>query len=190
MNMNKRSLWRIASLCFLIAGCFALTSCFGDDEDEPSSSDPNAVKTINVDYSVKLGESWFDYFDIKLTYLDEEGEPVEVALSKDNRSWSKSMTFQPKKAPKNFALTVVRFPKHDHPEINSSETYMFTKELSADFYALKKDGTVITNITSDLKAYSVVDNKVENVSGFTLNSWTNSSATNIFTFSKSWDGKY
>lgn len=167
-------------LCIIMTA-FGMVSC-GETED----NDPLAIKSINVEYNLNLSQNWFDFYDVVVTYLDENGQSKSLTVTE---KWNFGFSMSPNNAPRNYAFSVVATPKKDHPEINDAQ-YILSQEIDADFFCYRYDGTVFKELSSDLCAQKLTSNDVLTFSGSQFKDYLESGSRNLMSFSKSWDGKY
>lgn len=126
----------------IFAIAFGTTSC-DKVNDFLEEHDPNDVKSVNVEYSMELSQTWFDYFDIDVTYYDEKGQPNTLRVTE---KWNYSFSVKPKNAPHNYVFTVVATPKSQYPEIDGNQ-YIFSQDIQARYYTVRYDGSIPTGQT-------------------------------------------
>lgn len=179
--MNKSLLWRLMAFFMVIGGAVTLTSCFGDDDDD-NPDDPSAIKTIIIDYHVDLSQTYYDFYDVDVTYLDEKGQPQTVRITE---TWEYHREIKQANAPKNYALNVVLNPKKDHPEINSDDyyQYLFTTDITAKLYNLRYDGSVSNNFN-----YSANNINTFNIKAWQLRNAMKEGVDNLFSFTRTYNG--
>ena len=170
-------------LLLFVAVGFA--SCNSEDD-----LDPMAIKSINAEYSVKLNQLWFDYYDIQIQYRDERGELSSFALT-DPEEWSYSFSLKPEKAPQRYSFKVLATPRKDYPAIDNNMKYVFEKDIVYEFYSIRNNGEVYKELHGDLYPFSGSVNDDENCKGSELS--TRMGSDHMYTlcgFDRTWDGKY
>lgn len=182
MNKICSRLTKAMLLLFVAVG---FVSCNSEDD-----LDPMAIKSINAEYSVKLNQLWFDYYDIEIQYRDERGELSSFALT-DPKGWSYSFSLKPEKAPQRYCFKVLATPKKDYPDIDNNSRYVFEKDITCEFYSLRNNGEVYKELSSDLAPYSGSVNDDESFNGSELLTIMRSNHTyTLCGFDRTWDGKY
>lgn len=104
------------------------TSC-GDDNDEPSV-DPQPVlpAKIAIGYSLELGDGWWDFFDIEVTYTTATGA-IETKTIQKGWTYVGKVNYQD--ALTEYSFTAKATPKADLPEIDENTKYNFDKDAKA-----------------------------------------------------------
>lgn len=173
----KRWIKYLASMIVFFGACGLMTSCDKVD-DILDTHEPTDVKSVNVEYSMDLSQSWFEFFDITVTYYDEKGQEQSLTVTE---KWEYSFSVKPANAPKNYVFTVVATPKKEHPEIDKPQ-YILSENIHAKFYAIRYDGSIVasgdlhqvnkdwtyTDTISDTILRSRLTRGADNVFGFTL----------------------
>jgi len=137
IKMKKLNLIVMAIFCIAFVSV-GLTSC---EELENALADPNDLKSVNVEYSLKLCQTWYDYYDIRVTYYDEKGDPHTVTVTD---SWEYSFSVRPKDAPGNYVFNVLAVPKKEHPEFDQLQ-YILSEDIEGHFYGIKYDGSIFNS---------------------------------------------
>ena len=162
-----------------------LASC---DTEEPAA--PLAIKSINAEYSVQLGQLWLDYYVITVEYRNNRGEFKTFNLT-DTEKWSYSFSLSPENAPKDYCFRVLATPKKDYPEIDDNVKYVFEKNITCEFYSVRYNGEIFKELSSDLYPFSSTTNQDEIFTGTTPSNRMNGNHTwNLCNFSLNWDGKF
>lgn len=104
-----------------------LTSC-GDDDDEPEKPDnPNKAEYLNVAVYIDLGDAWYDFFDISVTFTYVHGKNVTTSISQDSK-YVESVAYAT--APTSYDLKIVATPKSPLSSIDDAKTYDFSKAIT------------------------------------------------------------
>lgn len=112
-------------------------SCGGDD-DNNEPEEPKAVAYYDVKYVTELGEDWFDFFDVAITYVNIAGkettEPIEM-----NTVFSTKIEAAMAPNTINFRIHVTR--KASHPSVDPDQRYHFAGNAQVWVQAYLKDNT-------------------------------------------------
>lgn len=177
----KNSIKFIAVIVISMATLVGFASCDKDD-----NSDPLAIKSINVEYTLDLNQTWFDYFDIAVTYFDDKGKQNTLTVTE---KWSYKFSVSPKVAPKNYLYTVVATPKNNLPEIVGTQ-YILSTDIVGDFFCYRYDGSVFKELSSDLHPFQLTNTDVLTFSAEQFKDYLEGGSRTLMNFTKSWDGKY
>lgn len=132
-------------MVFAMATSFTLTSC-GDDDDDPKLPDTpttdNSIATIEIDYSVNLAQTYFDFFDVTVEYTDKNGKNITETIT---ANWSHSGSMAYKDAPETFICNVTATPKANMPEIESGKDYDCNCRILATVSGMNAAGVVNQN---------------------------------------------
>lgn len=133
----KSTLFKTLAIMMGMVMSFSLVSC-GDDDDDKEPEDPKAVAYYDVKYVTDLGEDWFKFFDVTITYVNGAGEEKTDAIEKDTDISDK---IQANVAPNtiNFKIHVVR--KATIPEVDPNIPYHFAGKAQLFVQAYLKDST-------------------------------------------------
>lgn len=170
----------LAIMLSIFAATFAVTSCGEGDND------PLDVKSVNVEYSIELSTTWYEFYDIDVTYYDKAGKNNTIRVTEN---WNYSFSVKPKDAPSAYVFVVVATPKTDIPEISGSQ-YVFSENIVGKFYGIRYDGSTYQELWSDLHPYTLTETDVLTFSAAQLNDYLDGGARKLMDFSKSFDGKY
>lgn len=163
-----------------IVAAFAMTSCGEEDHD------PLDVKSVNAEYSLELSESWYEFYDIDVTYYDQTGKKNTLRVTEN---WNYGFSVKPKDAPKNYVFTVVATPKTELPEITGSQ-YVLSENIEGKFYGIRYDGSTYNELWSDLHPYTLTETDVLTFSASQFKDYLEGGARKLIDFSKTFDGKY
>ncbi len=112
----------------------------GDDNDEPDPN-PNPVPAhaakIGIGYSLELGDGWWDFFDIEVTYTTAAGETETKTISK---GWVYAASVDYDDAVSQYSFDATATPKATLPEINQETQYNFNKKAESYAFALNEKG--------------------------------------------------
>ncbi len=122
---------------FAMMFAFTLTSC--DIGPEPA---PQTLHTdsIELDYSLVLDQTWWDFFDIEVTYTTADGK---VVTTTPERNWNYDAFVKYDEAPSACRFMVRATPKASQPAIDEDAVYnlgggyQFTAFYVKDDYAPK-----------------------------------------------------
>lgn len=105
-----------------------LTSCGDDNEDEPNRpDDPNKAEYLNVAVYIDLGDAWYDFFDVSVTFTDVHGKNVTTTIDQDSK-YVESVAYAT--APTSYDLKIVATPKSPLPSVDDAKTYDFSKAIT------------------------------------------------------------
>lgn len=105
-------------LAVLVVG-FSVISCSDDEKDDPVTPAPDmTVKDVTVSYSVSLAQSYYDFFVIKLEYVDETNQIINKEIT---ANWEYSFTKSYAETPENIVCKVFATPKDPLPSIEEEE---------------------------------------------------------------------
>jgi hypothetical protein len=125
-----------------------LTSC-GEDNDEPDTPTAETNTYTRVHYVIRMAQTWYDYYDVEVTYTDVEGVSHTETINQDSQY---DETVPTSKAGKKFDIDIVAKPKAEIPSINDTVTYSISKNCTMSVYryadSSKTDPTVLYNNTS------------------------------------------
>ena len=183
--MMKSWIKYLAAIVGFLGACGMMTSCDKVD-DILDTHDPNDVKSVNVEYSMDLSQTWFDFYDITVTYYDDKGKEHSLPVTE---KWDYSFSVKPDKAPKNYVFTVVATPKKEHPEIDKPQ-YILSENISAKFYGIRYDGSIYKNLASDLNASDITWTDIYTLSTSQMKDFLKAGGRNISNFTHSFDGRY
>lgn len=160
----KKKFFSILMLSFaaVLMG-LSFVSC-GDDNDEPDPTpEPSAHPAkIAVGYSLELGDGWWDFFDIEVTYTKATGGSETKTIQK---GWIYVDKADYKDAATEYTFTAKATPKATLPEINPDAQYNFDKNAKSVVFGLnaKEEQTEILASKSNATTMSIA--------GSNLNKW-------------------
>lgn len=136
---------RMATIMLALSAPVVLTSC-GDDDDEPTApSNPaviqQTVTTVHTSYDFSLGEAWYQYFDIKVTYTSAGGDKSETLTMDEMNNFSVPY----ESAPAKYICKVVATPKTTYPQIVDTDTYDLSVDIVAEVTGLNAAGAQVDN---------------------------------------------
>lgn len=107
---------------------FSLSSC-GDDKDAPNPEpEPVLPAYVAVAYSLDLGDGWWDFFDIEVSYTTATGETETKTIHK---GWAYVGKVKYNDALSAYTFTATATPKAILPEIDENEKYDFGRDAKA-----------------------------------------------------------
>lgn len=106
-----------------VAFSMGLTSC-GNDDDEPDYPPTPLVESYTVKYEVKLGQAYYDFYDLTIEYTDANGQDVTMPLTKD---FALSFNVPAKNVADDYELEVKGAVKANLPAIDPAAKYTFSK---------------------------------------------------------------
>ena len=168
----------LTAIVGFLGACGMMSSCDKVD-DILETHDPNDVKSVNVEYSMDLSQTWFDFYDITVTYYDEKGKEQSLTVTE---KWEYSFSVKPDKAPKNYVFSVVATPKKEHPEIDKPQ-YIMSENIHAKFYAIRYDGSIVTY--GDLCKVDQNLTNTDTIADWLLEKRLEQGARNVFSFTHS-----
>ena len=133
----KSTLFKTLAIMMGMVMSFSLVSC-GDDDGDKEPEDPKAVAYYDVKYVTDLGEDWFKFFDVSITYVNGAGEEKTDAIEENTHISDK---IQANVAPNtvNFKIHVVR--KANIPEVDPNTPYHFSGRAQLFVQAYLNDNT-------------------------------------------------
>lgn len=133
----KSNLFKTIAIMMGMVMSFSLVSC-GDDDDKDEPENPKAVAYYDVKYVTDLGEDWFNFFDVAITYVNGAGEEKTQTIDINTELSDK---IQANVAPNtiNFKIHVVR--KATIPEVDPNIPYHFTGRAQLYVQSYLKDNT-------------------------------------------------
>lgn len=138
------------SICFFTAlsMCVSLSSCSDDDNDDNGQDGKDDITSVFIDYTVNLGNDFYDFYDIDVSYVILGGEVRTERISTD---WSFTSDLNGVIPFGLYSLKVTAKPKASHPEIDPSKVYRFDTDIHFTVFGRKADGSVAgTKHTKDL----------------------------------------
>lgn len=133
----KSTIFKTLSIMMGMVMSFSLVSC-GDDDDNNEPEDPKAVAYYDVKYVTNLGEDWFKFFDVTITYVNGAGvEKTETIVENTDLSDKIQANVAPNTI--NFKIHVVR--KATIPEVDPNIPYHFAGQAQLFVQAYLKDNT-------------------------------------------------
>lgn len=175
----------LAVMIGFLGACGLMTSCDKVD-DILDTHEPTDVKSVNVEYSMDLSQTWFDFYDITITYYDEKGQEKSLTVTE---KWEYSFSVKPANAPKNYVFTVVATPKKEHPEIDKPQ-YILSENIQAKFYGIRYDGSIYKDLWSDLCAIDRTWTDIYTLSESQMKDFLARGTRNVSNFTHSFDGRY
>lgn len=125
-------------MAFALAG-ISFVSC-GDDNDEPTPNPdptPSHPAKIGIAYSLELGDGWWDFFDIEVTYTAADGQTEIKTISK---GWVYAGSVNYEDAVSEYSFTATATPKANLPEIDTNANYNFDKKADSYAFELNEKG--------------------------------------------------
>lgn len=104
----------------------ALISC-GDDDDDKAPIPVDTTAYVEIEYDVDLSRTWYDYFDIEVTYTDVTGQIITTPLTRD---WEYTKRVQLESAPKTLTMTVTAKPKSNDTAPVATQSVTFERDCS------------------------------------------------------------
>ncbi|MDE5870350.1 MAG: hypothetical protein K2H22_00170 [Muribaculaceae bacterium] len=183
--MMKTTIKLMAMMLGIFAVAFGTTSC-DKINDALEEHDPNDVKSVNVEYSMDLSQTWFEFYDITVTYYDENGKEHSQTVTE---KWEYGFSVKPNKAPKNYVFTVVATPKKEHPEFDKAQ-YILSEDIQAKFYGIRYNGSIYQELWSDLHPVTLTWTDIYTFNESQMESYFVTGARNLASFTHSFDGDY
>lgn len=136
MKMDKKNCMSALWVVLAMMVPFVLSSC-GDDGKESEIENPNATTSIRVTYSVELTDTWYEFYNVEMTYTQAGGTLTTKTLQMDETFEVNTPVAE---APGEVSLLVVAKPKTDHPEVVDGEKYILSQSISLKVEGLNKEG--------------------------------------------------
>jgi len=144
--MKKISRFSVLMAIFAIALSFTLTSCRDNDDDDPEVDDPQATLKVEITYSVNLAETWYEFYNVEITYTDSIGNSETEIIGAD---YEKSMTLFMNEAPNTVAFKVIAKPKDTPPEVEDGKVYSLDHSANLRVVTMTEDGKEVVALFSE-----------------------------------------
>lgn len=134
----KRILLKPLAIMMSMVMSFSLVSCGDDDDSGGTSGDDKTVAYYEATYSADLSDTWFDFFDVTITYTNMAGEETSELIEMNT---SHVIQIPANVAPDavNFKIHVTR--KANGPAIDENQSYKFESEARLWVQSYLKDNT-------------------------------------------------
>jgi hypothetical protein len=130
----QKNLFKAAAIMIGMAmSMSSLTAC-GSDDDEPENNQEETTTSNylgGVKYIINLSDTWYNFFDIKVTYIDIYGESHSGTLG-ENITETRFADFN--KVSKSLSMTITAEPKGATPTFANDSTYKFTNNSAMYVY--------------------------------------------------------
>ena len=132
----KKKLFSMLMLCMagVVMGV-SFISCGNDDDDPKPVLPPDLPAKIAIGYSLDLGDGWWKFFDIEVTYTTAEGTTETKTIQK---GWVYLGKVDYKDAVTEYTFTAKATPKTSLTEIDENATYNFDKTAEAYAFSLNE----------------------------------------------------
>lgn len=148
--MKKKIFSQLLCSLLFIATVLTFTACGTDDEPTPDPTpDPSPVlpAKIAIAYSLELGDGWWDFFDIEVSYTTAEGANETKTIHK---GWTYVGKVDYNDAVSEYTFTAKATPKDNLPEIDQNLKYNFDKDAKAYAFSVnEKDEQADLLVTKD-----------------------------------------
>lgn len=132
--MERANLWKMIVALLTMTMTVSLASCSDDDNEVVTKSDNSlAVDSVKTYCSIKLADTYYQFFDITVSYTTANGERIsDVTLTKDTvittacNGTSNYAT--------NATCTVNITPKANQPELETETVYDMSKSFALYHY--------------------------------------------------------
>lgn len=114
--ISKMKIRMFLAIVAMVASCGLMTSCGSDEPEEPG----NKVVSYSVSYDAQLGDLWYKYYDVEMSYVNADGQKVTTQL---NDNFSQTLSIPADKMPATLNFKVTARIKGNLPEIDESATY-------------------------------------------------------------------
>lgn len=101
----------------MVATCGLMTSC---KNDEPEGPKDNKVVSYKVNYDAQLGDLWWKFYDVEMSYVDADGQAVSTQL---NENFTQTLSIPADKMPSSLNFKVTATRKSNQPEIDENSSY-------------------------------------------------------------------
>lgn len=181
--MKKKTIFKILAAAFCVAFMsVGFASCVSDDDP-----DPLAIKSVNVEYNLNLSQTYYDFYDITVKYLDELSQKHEIKVTE---AWKYSFSVCPKVAPKNYYFVVTATPKAVHPDFDQ-DRYVLTPDVQGNFFCYRNNGELFAELSSDYYWYTLTNTDVYIFTAEQFKDYFKASSfRTLMLFEKTVDGKY
>lgn len=157
---SKKYFYFIAMVLTVLS--FGFVAC-GDKNDEPSpDSKPVIPAKIAIAYTIDLGDGWWKFFDIEVTYTTAGGTTETKSIQK---GWTYVGRVDYEDALTEYSFTAKATPKASIPEIDENARYDFDKKADAYAYSLNEKEEQV-GVLSSKNSYSTMS-----IAGSHLSQW-------------------
>lgn len=133
---------------FAMMFAFTLTSC-GDDDGPDPDPQPVSTESIELYYSLDLDQTWWDFFDIEVTYTTADGK---VVTTTPERNWNYVASAKYDEAPATCKFMVRATPKASQPAIDEDAIYNLGGGYNFTAFSIKDNdpqkGVIVVGGTS------------------------------------------
>lgn len=116
----KRNLCLIAKRLWIVMAAFVLVACNTNSDDDP----PVGADLYSVEYVAEFGESWYQFYDITISYLSDGQVKTEQYQGPGPYHYVRQNI--PAKDAKVFSFQVTATPKQPMPEYDAVGRFDFS----------------------------------------------------------------
>ena len=120
----------------MLAAVGTLAACGNDDDEKLTPGDPNIV-AYEVEYEVEMSSAVYNYFDVTMTYTDENGEEKSRVITGDQ---DMKLRVPVDKLKDSYTMKVTGVAKQPYPAIDPAGKYRIEYDVEASIEALDKRG--------------------------------------------------
>lgn len=140
----KKSIKVLSLLSAMVAMSFSLmfiTSCDDGDDDNIDQEPPTANPVVNVQVActIDLNDVYYDFYNVSMTYCDEDGSFKTVPVNKNEMLGVK---YDVEKVPAVISCKLEGILKDSLPEIDTTKVYNLSNKSYVQFAEIKKDGSL------------------------------------------------
>lgn len=170
--ISKMKFRMFLAIVAMLATCGIMTSCGSDEPDMPESK----VVSYKVSYDAQLGDLWYKFYDVEMSYVGADGKQTSIKLNTD---FSQTLSIPADKMPSGLNFKVTAKRKANLPEIDENARYVadhlckcsvskvYKNGEEADV-AVKRNQVTITISGKNMAAYlekyaemTFIDNTIE-----------------------------
>ncbi len=119
--------------------CFSFTGCGDDEPDDPTGSTDNYTR---VTYGMELSNTWYQYFDINITFTDVRGNSNTYTAT---ANWTYDEFVKTAEAGTTFNIKVEATPKAGLT-FSDNESYRFSAACYMRVYTTTATGTMTSKL--------------------------------------------
>lgn len=137
--MKKKFFYSLAIAAAVMMTAPVFVSCGDDDDDDGPKPDDKKATTVKVEYDVEFPDVAYQYCDITLEYVDEDGNVVRTSPLKDD--FKKEITVPVDKANRRFSVSASVALKEEYPTVDNNAIYEVGHDLEIEVADYDAKGT-------------------------------------------------
>ena len=140
--MKKKFFYSLAILAAVMMTAPMFVSCGDDDDDDDPNPGDKKAATVKVEYDVEFPDVVYQYCDVTLEYVDENGTVVRTAPLKND--FKKEMTVPAEKADRRYTVSASVALKKVYPTVDNNAVYEVGHDLEIEVADYDIKGTRLT----------------------------------------------